>query len=50
MNTYKITTITKASEDDLIGLKESLAMLMEEYSDIVHVEIEIEIDKEGGKA
>lgn len=48
MNTYKIITIAKANEDDLIGLKESLAMLMEEYSDIVHVEIEI--DKEGGKA
>ena len=47
MNTYKITTITKASEDDLIGLKESLAMLMEEYSDIVC--INIEIDKEKNK-
>lgn len=39
MNIYNIIITVEAKEDDLLGIKESLAMLAEKYGDIICVDV-----------
>ena len=39
MKNYNITITVKANEEDLLGIKEALATLMEMYSDLINVDV-----------
>lgn len=39
MNTYDITITAKSVEEDLLGLKEAIAMDLEKYGDIEVVDV-----------